>query len=360
MALLRVGRVVESPATRQTFEILGRLGDPGGYGEAYRARVWPRRGLAAEVCVKATEDSTSWHREAYFGELLHGHRRVIQLHDSFPVVRTVRGWRRPLYLLVFELAEHGTVASYLQRRGRPVPPGRAKQEIAALLRVLTLLHGGSATHRDLSPSNVLVGAGERLKLADFGIARHALLNKQASVSAANWWIAPPGFAGRPSDDAYMMGQLFAMLLAGEAWRRYRPAEVAQLPGDEETKAIIRRAIGPQKQRFADAWEMLEALEGRDRTGHNRRVRTLRNKTVAFTGPLRITRADAETLVLQAGGRVAGRVTKTLDVLVVGGRSPLYKKGHKGTKLAEADRLNDTGADIRKIGEGDFMRLVKLR
>jgi hypothetical protein len=62
------------------------------------------------------------------------------------------------------------------------------------------------------------------------------------------------------------------------------------------------------------------------------------RTRTKSPPLAIKRADAETLVLQAGGRVVGKVTKSLDVIVVGGRSPLYRKGHKGTKLAEVDRL----------------------
>ncbi len=154
MPLLTAGRVLESPATGQRFEIQGPLGSPGGFGEAYTAKFLRRRGVPETVCVKATLDQTSWHREAYFGELLRGQRRVI-LFDSFPVVATVQGHKTPLYLLVSELAEHGTVGSYLDELGRGLPPGRAKREVIALLKVLVLLHGGSATHRDLTPSNVL-------------------------------------------------------------------------------------------------------------------------------------------------------------------------------------------------------------
>jgi serine/threonine protein kinase len=358
--LLTAGRVLESPATGQRFEIQGPLGSPGGFGEAYSAKVLRRRGVPETVCVKASLDQTTWHREAYFGELLRGQRRVIQIFDSFPVLATVQGRKTPLYLLVSELAEHGTVGSYLDELGRGLPPGRAKQEVIALVKVLVLLHGGSATHRDLTPSNVLVCTGGTLKLADFGIARHSLLNKKATVTAANWWFVPTPFAGQPTDDVYMMGQLLAMLLTGEAWRRFDADEIDDMPGDDALHAVICRAIGPPKARFSEAWEMLQALQGKTEAGNAGGVRTLRNKRVLFTGPLAIKRADAETLVLQAGGRVANKVTKSLDVIVVGGHSPLYQKGHKGTKLAEVDRLNRNGADIRKIGEAEFRRLAKIR
>jgi serine/threonine-protein kinase len=299
----------------------------------------------------------SWQREAYFGELLRGQRRVIQVYDSFPIEARIQGVKRPLYVLVSELAEHGTVADYLESLGRGLSAAGAKREVRALLKVLTLLHGGSATHRDLTPSNVLVCGGGTLKLADFGIARHALLNKKVTVTAANWWFVPTRFAGQPEDDTFMMGQLLAMLLAGEAWRRFEVQEVDGLTSNAHLRSVIRRAIGHQKDRFADAWEMLQALDGVTDRGHAGGVRTLKNKRVIFTGPLSIRRADAETLVLQAGGRVVDKVSKSLNVIVVGGRSPLYRQGIKGTKLAEVDKLNRRRANIRKISEAEFRRLV---
>ena len=57
---------------------------------------------------------------------------------------------------MLELAEHGTVADYLKRTGKPWTEARAKREIMALLRVLDQLHGGSATHRDITPFNIFV------------------------------------------------------------------------------------------------------------------------------------------------------------------------------------------------------------
>lgn len=53
-----------------------------------------------------------------------------------------------------------------------------------------------------------------------------------------------------------------------------------------------------------------------------------------------------------------KVSKSLDIVVVGGVSPLYLKSRKGRKLLEIERLNKQGANIRVIGEAEFLKLVR--
>src|SRR5690606_18180348 len=156
---LAKGRIVKSPVTERRYRI-GKVIGTGGYGKAYRALDLTNR---AAVCLKYTFDQLSWHRESYFGELLRRNPRVIQIYDSFPVMaKSGRG--RIRYCLVLELAEHGTVADYLKLTGKPWSEARAKREIMALLRVLDQLHGGSATHRDITPFNIFVCKSGVLKL----------------------------------------------------------------------------------------------------------------------------------------------------------------------------------------------------
>ena len=357
MALLRSGRVLSSPITGRRYQVRERLGG-GGFGETYRARVLRPQRPRRDVCLKATVDQAGWHREAYFAELLRGQPRVIQVDDTFPVRTRPNGKERPLFCLVEELAEQGDLESYLTDRQRAYTPRRAKEEVTALLKVLDLLHGGSATHGDLSPANVLVCARGRLKLSDFGVARHTLFAKAPTVTGWNPWFAPRGYAGTPDDDVFFMGQLLAMLVAGDASRPFKRSEVGQLPCEKRLQTIIRRSIGPAKDRYADAWEMLEALEGRDHRRRAPKVRTLTGRLVAFAGPLSIKRADAVTLVHQAGGDVARRISKRVDVIVVGGRAPHSQRRPVGSKLAEVERLNQAGAHIRKIDESEFRRLVR--
>lgn len=53
-----------------------------------------------------------------------------------------------------------------------------------ILRGLSALHSRSIVHRDLTPRNVMVGHGDRIKLIDFGLAKHLLNSPDvASVGA---------------------------------------------------------------------------------------------------------------------------------------------------------------------------------
>lgn len=354
MATLEKGRIVRSPVSGKRY----RLGDVigvGGYGKAFRATELGKK--RRSVCLKYTFDQASWHRESYFGELLRGNTRVIQMYDSFPVMpRSGRG--RIRYCLVLELAEHGTVADYTARTGKPYSEGHAKREILALLRILDSLHGGSATHRDITPFNIFVCAHGVLKLGDFGIARHEIAGFQRQPEAFNEDFVTRGVidaehrAWTAVDDVFQMGQLLAMLVLGRREKVTR-AQIRRAKLSPELKAVIRRAIGERSRRYADAWDMMQALRG-DPTPPNSRLKTLRGKTIAFSGPLSITRFDLEILAATAGARVARRITREVDVIVQG----RGRRREGSSKLLAAQRLIREGRRIQVIGEAEFRRLVR--
>jgi NAD-dependent DNA ligase len=79
----------------------------------------------------------------------------------------------------------------------------------------------------------------------------------------------------------------------------------------------------------------------------------------FTGPLSVRRFDAAVLVRQAGGTVADDVSERVNVVVQGGRSPLYSAGHKGEKLCKAEKLTRQGHPITILNEKEFLGLVGL-
>jgi NAD-dependent DNA ligase len=112
------------------------------------------------------------------------------------------------------------------------------------------------------------------------------------------------------------------------------------------------------QSLQDAHEMLRALLG-DEELVQPRLESLAGKTVAFTGPLSIRRFDAEVMVMQAGGSVDRHVTGRVDVIVQGRRSPAYRDGHKGDKLARVEKLLSKGREICIINEDRFKELVGL-
>lgn len=362
MKRFKSGNIVTSPVSGRSYELQEVLGE-GGFGSAYRAWELNRRGKRYdEVCIKASFDQTSWHRESYFGELLSRSKRAIQMLDTFPLAP--RGKGRVVFCLVLELAEHGTIVDYLEQTGRPWQEKRAVREITALLKLLEQLHGGSATHRDLTPMNVFVTGKGTLKLGDFGIARHDLAGAPMTVDAFNPAFVTQGFRTdehrywRAVDDVFQMGQLLGMLLRGEDPElQLTPKDVKQLEISDALKQVLARAVGPRKKRYQDAYELLQALQGEPEP-EPIKLRSLKGKTVVFTGPLSIPRFDAEVLVRQAGGDLAARVTKGVDVVVQGGRSPNYRSGHKGTKLVKVEALRKKGQKIAILSEAQFRRLTR--
>jgi serine/threonine protein kinase len=295
MDLLENGQWLESPYTGKRYVVGDQVG-AGGFGQAYAAVEVSRSGRhQREVCVKVTQDQASWHRESYFGEVLAECPRVIQLYESFPLERRIGGIKATFYYLVSELAI-GTIRDYLEATKKPWHPVRAKREVTELLKVLTQLHAGGVTHRDLTPMNIFVTEGFKLKLGHFGVAAQALYGKRPRVMAFNPYFVTAGFDGTPPDDVFQMGQLLAALLLGNAESLVTVNQVKRvLTCDAMLKEVLLRAIGPKHHRYRDAYELMQALRGEQETIH--KVSSLKSKTVVFTGPLSIKRDDATLLVL---------------------------------------------------------------
>jgi len=361
MRKLKSGTVVESPATGNRFRIANRLGE-GGYGCAYRVQrldSWDRR--IKNYCLKTTTDPESWHREAYFGELLNRCERAIRMYDSFPLFPPTRR-HGVLYCLVFEYAEHGTIRDHLASTKEGWSPVRARREIVALLKLVDQLHGAGALHRDITPMNVFVCKNKKLKLGDFGLAQHVLAGKMLTASAFTPFFVSKRMAEGerrywlPSDDVFQMGQLLAMLLRGDADSLISVKDVGKLPCKDDLHGIVAKAICARRNRFATALDMLRALQGHDYS-ERQRLESLEGKTVAFTGPLSIRRFDAEVLVRQAGASISDQVTSRVNVIIQGRRSHDYVMRHKGSKLLAAEKLIRQGLPISIISEPEFFNLV---
>jgi len=356
--------LITSPETGHAYRI-GRFVGEGGFGQVYLARPAGRvRGLPAELCVKLSARQDGWLREAYFGQLLAGHPRAIQVFDAFPL-RHADG--RMLYALAIEYAALGDLSTYLARAARPWSDAGARREIAGVLEVLGKLHRGQLLHRDLTPLNVFVCDGPRLKLGDFGIVRQQSDHRGITARTMNALTAPseviaglvPKWQAR--DDVYQVGQLLAMLVKGDARTRVRPSDVRTLACGDPLKEIIYRCIGERRKRYESADELIAALRARPAALPKGRVRSLKGVHLAFTGILSRPRAEAAKAATRAGAIVHGAPSAKTSVVVRGAPNPRQAAGDAGgIKLMEIKRLREKGLAITVVEERQFWRLVTRR
>ncbi len=354
------GTVVQSAVSGRQYQV-GEVLGTGGFGAVYRiAQVTGGKPLRGRCVLKVTLEVGAWHREAYFGELLRETAGIVQVHESFAWVQ--RG--KPIYCLVSEYVEGGDLIQHTQARSEPWTETKARREIVRLLGPLRLLHGAGLVHRDITPHNVFVTAGRELKLGDFGIAAQRLGKQEARANVFAPWFAPTSIRKRksgawlPADDVYHVGKLFALLLSGQEKSRLSAAHVKALGCSAWAKAVIQRAIGERRRRFANAAEMLKAFE-RPRPDKRSVVRSLEGKRVVFTGRLTMERKKAARLMKRAGGIWQAKVSRTTDILVVGEQSANWKAEEKGQKLLDLDHEREQGHRIAVITEKRFQNLIRV-
>jgi serine/threonine protein kinase len=308
-----------------------------------------------------TIDAATWHREAYFGNLLRHVPALVQVFESFASIPS--GAKKPLYCLISEYMEGGDLQGHLERKPEPWPESRARREIIHLLRALTMIHESGAVHRDITPRNVFVAANGSLKLGDFGIALHRLGRKEVLADAFAPHFAPKAIQQgarhwRPADDVNQIGQLYAALLLGVGAGKVTPKEVKNLNCSPLSKSVLQRCIGQRRKCFTSAAEMLATLEARtESTRKSARVRSLTGKRVVFTGGLSMRRVAAQRLARKAGAIVEGRITHATNIVVVGDQSPHWKAEEKGQKLLDVDREAERGHNIALLKESRFLTLV---
>jgi serine/threonine protein kinase len=362
---LQFGAVVRNAISGRQYRV-GEVLGAGGFGAVYRVtQVTGGVPLSGTCVLKVTLEVGAWHREAYFGELLRETPGIVRVHESFAWVQPGHD-PKPLYCLVSEFVEGGDLIHYLQKHSEPWAESKARREIVRLLGPIRLLHGAGLVHRDITPRNVFVTAGRQLKLGDFGIAAQRLGKQEARANVFAPWFAPTAIqegktgAWLPADDVYHLGKLFALLLLGsEKTTRLTPAHVKTLDCSASAKAVIQRCIGERRRRFANAAEMLKALE-RPRPGVSTRrrvVRSLQGKRVVFTGRLKMLRKKAAYLLKRAGGIWQSNISRTTDILVVGEQSPHWKAEKKGQKLLDLDHERERGHEIKVITEKRFQNLI---
>lgn len=245
------------------------------------------------------------------------HPNIVTLLDAFE--------HKGMPWLAMEFIEGRTLRSALKERG-PLPVGDILRHGEGLADALALAHSKRILHRDVTPNNVLIGADNRARLADFGLARFyvpageeseaSTLSTEQTGSGAvlgtPGYMSPEQSLGQPVDgrsDIFSLGAvLYEMCTARPAFAasergdvfdailHREPTAISRLNYEvpEALDRIIRKSLAKRPdERYQQALEMaadLRALRRRDESG------TLR-------APAPQPRSRARNLVIAAAGSV---------------------------------------------------------
>lgn len=196
---------------------LGSALGRGGMGEVFRGSDEQLgREVAVKLLLRSDRDPRAaerFHREA---------RAAARLNDAHVVAVYDFGHHDDGFFLVMELVEGGSVADELAQHG-PLPRDRAIDIIEQSAAGLAAAHREDVVHRDVKPSNLLIAADGKIKVADFGIAHlpgegASTLTATGQIIGSVHYLAPEqargGQAGKAAD-VYALGCVLYQLVTGE-------------------------------------------------------------------------------------------------------------------------------------------------
>jgi hypothetical protein len=175
-------------------------------------------------------------REAKLGAALN-HPNLVAVYDVLS--------DRERVLIVMEYVPGHDLADELERG--PLDRDRALRVLGAVAAALDHAHQQGIVHRDVKPSNVLLGSGGEVKLADLGLAR-ALedtgITRSGVVMGSAPYMSPEQLTGEevgPPSDVYSLALIAFEALSGRRARREGGPAVAAHQAIREPPPDLREA-----------------------------------------------------------------------------------------------------------------------
>lgn len=241
--------------------------DRGGMGAVYSA---VQTSLERRVAVKILPPDLG--ADQAFVESFHREARLLARLQHPHIVAVYDFGRNDLghLFIVMEFVE-GTSLLHVMKQGR-LPVARALEIIAQVCDALQFAHDHGVVHRDIKPTNILIDVRGRVRVADFGLARHVMKEAMTtSQSRTSMVMGTPVYAApeqrRPNQqfdhraDIFSVGVTFYEMLTGHV-----PVGVFEAPSKKAgtpaalDKIITRCLRESPDDRFQKAADMRAAVE----------------------------------------------------------------------------------------------------
>ncbi len=220
---------VATPPTIHGYHMLRLLGE-GGMGQVWLADDLTLGRRVAIKTIAAAHAGEGGARTRFLREA-----RVMATVEHPHVVRVYAyGDAAGLAYFVMEFVDGETLAARL-RRATGLAPDEALRITRQVALALASAWQREVVHRDVKPSNVLLDAESRVRVADFGLARGAPASRDDSLTypgavvGSPHYMSPEQARGSSVDfrsDIYSLGVvLFEMLAGGRPFEGQSPVEV---------------------------------------------------------------------------------------------------------------------------------------
>ncbi len=256
------------------YELINKIGS-GGMAIVYKAKdILLNRLVAVKILREEFKENEDFIRrfniESQASASL-SHQNIAQIYDV--------GEEEGMHYIVMEYLEGKTLKQYMNEKGGRLSWREASNFSMQICRALEHAHSKHVVHRDIKPQNIIITDGNKLKVADFGIARAA--NNSTTVNTAvgsAHYLSPEQARGGYTDhrsDIYSLGVVMYEMFTGSlpfdgendlsVVMKHLQQE-APLPSSinpdipEGIEAIIVRAMTKeQRLRYESASEILEDL-----------------------------------------------------------------------------------------------------
>ena len=192
----------------------------GGMAVVYRARDQIKKQTVAIKVLRPEYESDEefvqrFSREAEAASKV-SHENIVNMFDV--------GIDDGLRYIVMEYVDGKTLKDMIREEGR-IEPDRALRMTIRILAAVDHAHRNGIVHRDIKPQNILVDKHERVKVADFGIARLKTSQTTTNIQAENGaaalgsvhYFSPEQARGEVADeksDLYSVGVVMYEMLTG--------------------------------------------------------------------------------------------------------------------------------------------------